>query len=492
MKKLLSIILISAMGLSLSAFGGSNTYGQEGALAVKSEASAATSASAESSAAEWDLTKAYQCVYEKGKVILLETDNVRISALTLDYVDSSRLVSGETEADMALDLSAKIENLSDRDLRVMLYGVNGITYQLTVPAGESYPVYISGVLYNWNGMIGETEDCFQGIAQIQVMDDADMIEKVQFDWYSSEKTPFMNIITGDAVDFGNPPDRPAGGTAGETAGGPAEETAGGEKAEADSNASKELGSYYLTMSMHITMAGEDTGLAEKTIEYFDEIKEATDGHVSTEVYVGGTLAGSSEIYDFLTAGYVDIGLISSVIVPDKFPLSNAFSLPLQGFDDSVKATQMIWDLYEEYPEFAAEWDDKFEVLQLFVFPESIVKTIEMPSLEEIQGKGTLFGICVNKELWNNLPTEYQEIIKDHSGREASIATADALKANYRMQTEWLQGMGRTIMNPSDEAYGQWKSVCDVLAIQWAEEAGAASGVDVAGFLNRAKELYAQY
>jgi hypothetical protein len=33
-------------------------------------------------------------------------------------------------------------------------------------------------------------------------------------------------------------------------------------------------------------------------------------------------------------------------------------------------------------------------------------------------------------------------------------------------------------------------ICDVFAIQWAEEASAASGVDAAAFLNRAKELYA--
>jgi TRAP-type C4-dicarboxylate transport system substrate-binding protein len=289
----------------------------------------------------------------------------------------------------------------------------------------------------------------------------------------------MNIITGDAVNFEDPAGKPAGeNKAGEDPNGP--------------EASEKLGSFDLTMSMSINTAGEDISLAEKIIEYFDEIKEATDGHVATTVYPGGSLAGASEIYDYLSDGVVDIGLINPVYAPDKFNLSNAFSLPLQGFDDSVKATEMIWDLYEEYPEFAAEWNDKFEVLQLFVFPESIVKTNELTPLDQIMVKGTLYGICVNKDLWNLLPSEYQEIIKDHSGRKASIASAEALKTNYRIQTEWLQGMGKTILDPSDEKYGQWKSACDVFAIQWAEEASAASGVDAAAFLNRAKELYAHY
>ncbi|MBQ7174880.1 MAG: hypothetical protein IJR62_05405 [Lachnospiraceae bacterium] len=496
MKKLLSIILISSLIFSLSACGSGNSSGQEAAPVEKTEAAKAEAEKTEAAKAEsetketespagepevvhWDPSQEHYCNYENGKVILLETANVRISASTLVYEASSKLWSGETESDMALCLFAMTENLTDRDLTVQFCGVDDITFRILIKAGEFPRLPISGILFNWNGLIGETEDCFQGIGKIQVMDGEDVIEKVQFDWYSSEKTPFMNIITGDAVNFEDPAGKPAG-----------ENNVGADPN--GSEASEKLGSFDLTMSMNINTTGEDTGLAEKTIEYFDEIKDATDGHVATEVHPGGTLAGESEIYDYLSDGFVDIGLINPVYAPDKFTLSNAFSLPLQGFDDSVKATEMIWDLYEEYPEFATEWDDKFEVLQLFVFPESIVKTNELTPLEEISGKGALYGICVNKELWNLLPSEYQEIIKDHSGRKASIASAEALKTNYRIQTEWLQGMGKTILDPSDEKYGQWKSACDVFAIQWAEEASAASGVDAAAFLNRAKELYAHY
>ncbi len=187
MKRFISLILTLAMVLSLAACGSSESTGTpaasgsesaaaESALATtnagtaassetgKTESTAAPTASTteepttpvpettepEPAVVTWDLTKEY--TYDYQNIVLLESENVRISAYRLSYKNSDK--------GMRLSCSVNIENLTDHTL--VAYPRKGNkNFSKEIPAGESYKPYVTEVVYDWNGLIGETEECFQ-------------------------------------------------------------------------------------------------------------------------------------------------------------------------------------------------------------------------------------------------------------------------------------------------------------------------------------------
>ena len=222
MKRFISLILVLAMMLSLAACGSSESTGTPAASGSESAAAesapattnAGTAASSEAGKTEstaaptvptteeptsvqettepepavvtWDLTKEY--TYDYQNIVLLESENVRISAYRLSYKKSDK--------GMRLSCSVNIENLTDHTL--VAYPRKGNeNYTKEIPAGESYKPYVTEVVYDWNGLIGETEECFQRNCRVTIMNGAETVDMIQFDWYVSEKEPFVNLIVGE-------------------------------------------------------------------------------------------------------------------------------------------------------------------------------------------------------------------------------------------------------------------------------------------------------
>lgn len=147
-----------------------------------------------------------------------------------------------------------------------------------------------------------------------------------------------------------------------------------------------------------TAAGEDITLRFSTHDpetsdimiaaqnYFDQINEATDGHVTVEMLASGVVASAATVGDMVSSGGVDMGWVYTSYYPTQFTLSDVITLPLQGFGDNVAATQMLWDLYESVPEMAAQWDNEYKVLQLYANPPMIFETKELiSSVEDLHG-----------------------------------------------------------------------------------------------------------
>lgn len=118
----------------------------------------------------------------------------------------------------------------------------------------------------------------------------------------------------------------------------------------------------------------------------DEISKATDGHVKITLYGSATLASAADVGAMVESGGVDIGWVYTSFYKGQFPLSDVLTLPLSGFGDPVVGTNVLWDLYEKYPQLAAEWDS-FKLLNLYANPGMIFCSSGKPidSVDDLNG-----------------------------------------------------------------------------------------------------------
>ncbi len=478
MKKKRKILLTAAIVLSLAVCGGGSCVLETEAAETQTESKSEEPA-AESDVVHHDLSQEYSYSYEEGAITLLETENVRLTAKRLKYEDSSALKQEDAKDGMILRLSVRMENLTGGDITVLINGAGGSISHMRVNAGEAPGRYITGPLYDWNGLIGETEDCFQSVVQLQFTnEEGEVVDQVQFDWYSSEKTPFVNILTGDAVDFQSVSEREPGNT-----GSASENAAAGEEEQ----------TYTLMFATHFQEQTEDPGLSDSLRDYFTAIETATDGHVKTDAYYNGLVFSRNEMYEALRSGMVDMGIISLSDLPDSALLANVVSLPLQGFDDGIKATEAMWALVRESPEAKAQLEaQEVKILQLFAYAPMILKPAQDFSMDDLQGKGCVFALCFNKESWNMLPEKYRKAIENLSGYESSLKFAEAAVTNNLLERKQLEDMMLTLLDPSDEMYAQVQDACNAYAAQWADLVTAATGIDGTAFLEQTKAMYSIY
>ena len=141
--------------------------------------------------------------------------------------------------------------------------------------------------------------------------------------------------------------------------------------------------YTLRFSTHDP---ETSNIMVHTQEYFDQISEVTGGKVQVEMLASAVVASAATVGDMISSQGVDMGWVYTSYYPTQFTLSDVITLPLQGFEDNVAATEMLWDLYETVPEMAAQWDNEYKVLQLYANPPMIfeMKT-PISSVDDIHG-----------------------------------------------------------------------------------------------------------
>lgn len=165
-----------------------------------------------------------------------------------------------------------------------------------------------------------------------------------------------------------------------------EETTGGTEtstAEAEESSSSSSGeSVTLNFSMH---SAEDSTNGVMFREVFDEMNEASGGGLNIDIFGSALLASSSEVADMVKQGGCDMGWIFTSFYTGQYPLTDVISIPLLGAQTSEQGTNVLWDLYENYPEMADEWSD-YKVLFLYANPVSyIYSNSEVTTLDDISG-----------------------------------------------------------------------------------------------------------
>ena len=88
------------------------------------------------------------------------------------------------------------------------------------------------------------------------------------------------------------------------------------------------------------------------------VEEETDGRAKVTVFSGGSLLGARDVFEGTVSGIADIGHGCMVHLPGRFPLSEVMTLPFLGLEpDGSHGSNVLWSLYEEFPEIQEEWSD---------------------------------------------------------------------------------------------------------------------------------------
>jgi TRAP-type transport system periplasmic protein len=116
-----------------------------------------------------------------------------------------------------------------------------------------------------------------------------------------------------------------------------------------------------------------TGVMEGWAE---EVNEATGGTVDVRFHVGAALAAPDATYEIASLGAMELGWALHGYTPGRFPLTDVVELPFL-FEDAEQATEVLWELYEDYPELQEEYGD-VKVLALFTHDIGNLYTVDQP------------------------------------------------------------------------------------------------------------------
>lgn len=119
--------------------------------------------------------------------------------------------------------------------------------------------------------------------------------------------------------------------------------------------------------------------------FAEQVSEVTNGTVTVEIHPGGALAAPPATFDNTATGVMDMGWALHGYTPGRFPLTDVVELPHM-FDSAVQATEVLWDLYEEFDELQQEYEG-VKVLALWTHDIGDLFTREQPvqSLDDMQG-----------------------------------------------------------------------------------------------------------
>ncbi|BAQ11918.1 extracellular solute-binding protein, family 7 [Bacillus sp. OxB-1] len=88
--------------------------------------------------------------------------------------------------------------------------------------------------------------------------------------------------------------------------------------------------------------------------FVKEVEEATGGNVKITSYPGASLAAPDGQFDAAATGAVDIAMSVNSYTPNQFPMTSVMELSFLS-KTGEQGSKMLWQLYEEFPEFEAEY-----------------------------------------------------------------------------------------------------------------------------------------
>ncbi len=121
------------------------------------------------------------------------------------------------------------------------------------------------------------------------------------------------------------------------------------------------------------------------IPWAEEVEEATNGTVTIEIVPGGALSPSDAVYENTAAGAQDLGWALHGYTAGRFPLTDVVELPFT-FESAEQATEVLWTLYDEFPELQEEYADT-EVVALWTHDigDLWVAGDPVETMEDVQG-----------------------------------------------------------------------------------------------------------
>lgn len=117
-----------------------------------------------------------------------------------------------------------------------------------------------------------------------------------------------------------------------------------------------------------------------------QVEKATNGKVKIQIYFSQTLTKGKDTWEATKNGITDIGWCFHGYWPGLTPLADVVSLPALPFKTAEKGSEVLWKLYEKYPEIQKEFSAN-KILLLYTSNPYILITTKKPvaTLEDIKG-----------------------------------------------------------------------------------------------------------
>ncbi|EGL83111.1 Extracellular solute-binding protein, family 7 [Caldalkalibacillus thermarum TA2.A1] len=119
--------------------------------------------------------------------------------------------------------------------------------------------------------------------------------------------------------------------------------------------------------------------------FVDEMGQLSDGRVTIDIYPASALGEPGAQYDMAVTGVADITVGVHSYTPGQFPLVSVMELPFIS-DSGEKGSEILWKLYEEFPELKEE-HAQTKPLWLFTSSPGQLLTVGKPveSIDDLRG-----------------------------------------------------------------------------------------------------------
>ncbi|MEQ9445813.1 MAG: TRAP transporter substrate-binding protein [Rhodospirillaceae bacterium] len=266
--------------------------------------------------------------------------------------------------------------------------------------------------------------------------------------------------------------------------------------------------------------------------WMERITEASNGRIKFETFWGGGLGRNPyKQFDLVKAGITDIGLVQPSYTPGQFPQLQAFELPFM-MRSSTEASLVAWRLYERgllkgfedvkliglwtaepsnlytrdpiksYKDIArmkirsvgrleGDFLSKMDSVPEALHPADAVEALRRGTIDgAIQGwiaintfqtyratsyvitapLGTVtFGIMMNKDKWEQVPADLQQIINDNSGDYIALLGGQAYDQKQAEISAQLRADEHLIFVDADPAeLEEMQTYVKPIAETWAE------------------------
>ena len=143
-----------------------------------------------------------------------------------------------------------------------------------------------------------------------------------------------------------------------------------------------------TFTLRFAHQNPESGLSSVNCvdPWLRQVEEATGGQVKIQAFYGQTLAKGKDMWNAVKTGITDIGWCFHGYWPGMTPLSDVISLPALPFRTAEKGSEVMWTLYERFPEIQKEYED-VKVLLFYTSEPYTLITREKPvkAIEDLKG-----------------------------------------------------------------------------------------------------------
>jgi TRAP-type C4-dicarboxylate transport system substrate-binding protein len=282
-------------------------------------------------------------------------------------------------------------------------------------------------------------------------------------------------------------------------------------------------------------APDSTFPAIQMKKWAEELESRTNGKVQIDMFYGATLLEANNMFDGVANGTADIGLTATTYEPGRFPLLEISDLP-SGYPNSEVASQVVHSLIQEYPPEALKGFKV--ITAFATEPSYIQSRVPISNTQEMSGKQlrisggltpvmemlgaapvgmsqaevpealqtsviegnvssrevlkdfklaesvkyvtdypfaiTSFVSVMNKDTWESLPKDVQEVI-DELSSEMSLFAGQYLDKHVEESMKWSkEEEGLEVVSLTKEESAKWDNLLKGLqekAVQSADDKG---------------------